>query len=187
MLDLIFITGNQKKLDQAREKIQGYPINLIGTKLETPEIQDTNVEIIAGYSAQYAANKLGKPVVKTDAGYYIEALNGFPGPFIKYINQWLTPQELIKMMEGKENRRVRSPICVAYCEPGGEPKTFLSENYGNLAFKAEGVNGSTIDMLYIPDGYKTPLATLPEDIRLSLWNADCWVNLAKYLTNGRAV
>ena len=94
MLDLIFITGNQKKLDQAREKIQGYPINLIGTKLETPEIQDTNVEIIAGYSAQYAANKLGKPVVKTDAGYYIEALNGFPGPFIKYINQWLTLRNL---------------------------------------------------------------------------------------------
>lgn len=36
-------------------------------------------------------SNLGKPtlnqsVVVMDVGYYIEAINGFPGPFIKYLN-----------------------------------------------------------------------------------------------------
>lgn len=184
MIELVFITGNPEKLKQAQLELKGFPIKLLPMKIDAPEIQDTRLEIVAGYSARCAADKLGKPVVKTDAGYYIEALNGFPGPFIKFVNQWLTPQDILKMMENKKNRKVRAPICLAYCEPDKEPKIFISENFGTIAYKAEGKNGSTIDQIYIPVGYAHPLATLPPGERLKVWNANCWHQLAKFLIYG---
>ena len=85
-------------------------------------------------------------------------------------------------MKGVKNRTVKSPICVAYCEPNKNPISFVSDNLGSIAGNPEG-EGSTIDQLYIPKGYSKPMGTLHEDERLSLWNIECWKQLAEYLTN----
>lgn len=182
MLELTFITGNETKLAQAQAALQGYPITLTNQKIETPEIQSTDCEEIAKYSAKFACEQLGKPVVTTDAGFYINTLNGFPGPFIKFINKWLSPQDLLNLMQGKEDRTVESPVCVAYCEPGKEPISFIAQNKGSLAEKASGT-GSTIDQLYIPNGYNVPIGELNEQERLTLWSIECWKKLAEYLLN----
>lgn len=182
MISLIFVTGNQKKLEQAKLALSGYDIDLTNQKIDTPEIQETDVKKIAEFSAKYASEKLGKPVVVTDAGYYIKALNGFPGPFIKFVNQWFKPEDLLRLMNGIEDRTIESPVCIAYCEPNSEPVSFTSENIGKLATEAKG-EGSTIDQLYIPDGYNEPMAILPDEEKLSLWNMDCWKQLAEYLIN----
>lgn len=57
----------------------------------------------------------------TDNGCYIGALNGFPGLFIKYINQWLSAKDLLGIMDGKKNRSVIWKECLAYYEPGKKP------------------------------------------------------------------
>lgn len=182
MINLIFVTGNQKKLEQAKLALTGYEIELTNQKIETPEIQETDVRKIAEFSAKYASDKLQKPVVVTDAGYYIKALNGFPGPFIKFVNQWFKPEDLLRLMNGIDNRIIDSPVCIAYCEPSSEPVSFVSENTGELATEAQG-EGSTIDQLYIPNGYSVPMGTLSDEEKLSLWNMDCWRQLADYLVN----
>lgn len=181
MLELTFITGNSKKFLQAQQALRSYPITLIQQKINLPEIQDQDCSVIAKFSARFAAQELKKPVVVTDAGYYIKALNGFPGPFIKFVNEWFTPEDILRLLNKKANRKVYSPICIAYCEPDQNPVSFISENWGSLAYKAEGT-GSTIDQLYIPDGHKKPIGTLPEEQRIELWNTECWKKLAEYLT-----
>ncbi len=180
MINLTFATGNLKKLEQAREVLRGYGIKITNQKIETPEIQEIDLKKIAEFSSRFASDKLQKPVVVTDAGYYIKALNGFPGPFIKFVNQWFKPRDLLRLMDGISNRSVDSPICLAYCEPGGKPVTFVSQNEGTLATTAQGT-GSTIDQLYIPMGYSVPIGTLSEGKRLALWNVNCWKQLAEYL------
>ncbi|KKP92753.1 MAG: hypothetical protein UR98_C0018G0007 [Parcubacteria group bacterium GW2011_GWA1_36_12] len=181
MIKLIFVTGNQKKLEQAKQALSDYDIQLTNQKIETPEIQETDVKKIAEFSAKYAANAINKPVVVTDAGYYINALNGFPGPFIKFVNQWFKPEDLLRLMSGVTDRSVSSSVCVAYCEPNKEPVSFISDNQGILAEAPQG-EGPTIDQLYIPNGYNSPIGTLDENERLTLWNMDCWKQLADYLT-----
>ena len=180
MVKLIFITGNQQKFQQARNALRGHNIKLTNKKLEIPEIQDVDIKKVAEFSAKYAANKLNEPVVVTDAGYYIKSLSGFPGPFIKFINEWLKPKDLLRLMKGKSDRSISSPICVAYCEPNKEPVSFVSDNQGTLA-KKPGGKGSTIDQLYVPKGYKKTIGNLPPNERLSLWNIDCWNKLAVFL------
>lgn len=186
MLKLIFVTGNKNKLEQARKAIVAYPINLVNRKIDVPEIQDLNLQKIAKFSAKFACEKLGKPVVTTDAGYYIKSLNDFPGPFVKFFNQWFKPDDLLRLMKGKGNRLVESPVWIAYCEPGKKPVSFCSKNFGTIALNAEG-EGTTIDQLYIPKGRSRTLGSLPEAERLSIWSTEGWIALAKYITKRRKV
>lgn len=181
-----FITSNPHKFQIAREILRKRGIEVIQEELETPEIQSDNVVEISSFSAKWAANKLNKPVVLTDAGYYIEALNGFPGPFIKYINKWLTSADLLRLMEGKENRNVIVKTCLAYCEPGKDPKTFLSEIKGKIAHKAEKViNGwvTSINEIFIPEGFDRVASEIPSEEMVKFWarGETYWEELADFL------
>ena len=77
---IVFITGNEFKVKVANVSLEGTGVEVISRKMSCPEIQDENVRKIAEYSAKYAAEKLQIPVLKNDCGFYIDALNGFPGP-----------------------------------------------------------------------------------------------------------
>ncbi len=130
---IFFVTDNYYKFQAAKVALKNTGISLIQKKIEVPEIQDESVEKIAAFSANWAANILRKPVIVSDGGCYIEALNGFPGPFIKYINKWLSPEDLLKIMSGKKNRRVVWISCVAYCEPNKKPIVDIEKYNGKLA------------------------------------------------------
>ncbi len=187
MKTITFVTGNSYKFDVAKKVLEKSGIKLVQEKLETPEIQSTDVTEIASFSAKWAAEKLGKPVALTDAGYYIEALNGFPGPFIKYTNQWLSSDDLLKLMEGKKNRKVVVKGCLAYCEPGKKPVTFTSQVSAVISKKAVKTNkpGSTpINEVFIPEGYNKVETEISREEMVAFWAKVeiYWKKLANYLS-----
>ncbi|MBI2103491.1 non-canonical purine NTP pyrophosphatase [Candidatus Woesebacteria bacterium] len=186
MKQIIFVTGNKYKFEVAQKTLEGTDIKLIQQKIETPEIQSTDVKEIAAFSAKWATEKLKKPVALTDAGYYIEALNGFPGPFIKYINQWLTSEDLLRLMEGKTNRKVIVRVCLAYCEPGGEPVAFPSEVNAMIsekAVKTEKEGSTPINEIYVPEGYDKVETEISREEMVEYWGKleTYWQKLADYL------
>lgn len=183
---IIFVTGNNYKFQVAQKVLEERGVDLIQQKIETPEIQSTEVSEIASFSAKWAAQKLNKPVVLTDAGYYIQALNGFPGPFIKYINQWLTSQDLLKLMEGKTNRKVVVKACLAYCKPGEKPITFegtVTANIATKAVKTDKPDPTPINEIFIPEGYDKTETEIPREEMIKFWAQveNYWEKLADYL------
>lgn len=182
MKELIFATGNPFKFAIARKALEGMDIVLIQQKIALPEIQSEDSKEIASFSAKWGSNLLKKPIVVSDAGYYIEALNGFPGPFIKYINQWLTAEDLLRLMEGKENRNAFIKECIAYCEPGGQPVCFFGNFKGTITL-VPGAKGATpINEIFIPDGLTQPESEISNEERLKFWKQDAaWRELAEYL------
>ena len=106
MKQITMVTGNIGKWKIANDIFKKYNVDLKQAKIETPEIQAYDVEEVSKYSAIYAAKYLNTNVIKSDVGYYIEALNGFPGVFLKYINSMLTSEDVLKLMEGKDNRTI---------------------------------------------------------------------------------
>lgn len=188
MKQIVFVTGNKYKFEIAQKVLGNTDFELIQQKIETPEIQSTDVEEIAFYSAKFAADKLGKPVALTDAGWYINALNGFPGPFIKFINQWLTSEDILRLMEGKTDRTVTIKGCLAYCEPGKEPLTFPSQVTGSIsgkAVKTDKEGNTPINELFIPDGYGGKVESeIPREDMVKYWSKveNYWEKLAEYLS-----
>lgn len=179
--EVIFITGNEFKVKNANNFLKRTGVKLIAKKIACPEIQDKDVEEVAKFSAKYAANELNQPVVKNDCGFTIEAFNGFPGPFMAYVEEWLGKEGFLKLMDGVENRQASFVEVTAYCEPGKEPITFQGETKGKIATKLQGEYGWGADFFFIPDGKDKTLACYNDDERGQLWNNEHWIKFAEFI------
>ena len=182
--DLYFITGNKNKFEFAekffKKSEDNNYFNLIQLAVSTPEIQSDSVEQIALYSAQWAYDQLKKPVIKSDAGLYIEALRGFPGPFMKYINDWLSQGDLLRLMGGKTDRKVifRDALTFVFEDI---KESFVSDTEGTIAENEATEAGSAVDQLFVPVGHDKSLVQLSKDDRRDVWNVDRWDKLLSFL------
>lgn len=183
MNPIFFITGNNLKFQIAQKALSDCGIELIQKELDTPEIQSTSIEEIASFSTEWASDLLKEPVIVSDAGYYIEALNGFPGPFIKYINEWLSAEDILRLMAGKENRKVEVKDCLAYCEPGNKSVLFCGSAKGTIANKKGNKGRTSINEIFIPEGYDKVESDIPWEEMKEFWakNMKTYQLLAEYL------
>ncbi len=184
MADLIFVTSNSRKFEVAQKALGAFGINLTHKNIENlHEIQSTDVNEISAFSAKLAANELNAPVIVEDAGYYIEALNGFPGPFIKFTNNWLSAEDYLLLMSGKENRKIEVRSSLAYCVPGQEPVVFCSSAFGKMPLSVGPVGYSPINQVFIPEGFSQIATEISDEEMLNFWSEklDTWSKLAEYL------
>ncbi|MCM1989556.1 non-canonical purine NTP pyrophosphatase [Oceanirhabdus seepicola] len=179
---LVYITGNHTKFEVAYQVFKETGILLSQKNLDTPEIQSKSVEEVAMYSAIWASKKLNEAVFVTDAGFCIEALNGFPGPFIKYTNEWLSAEDYLNLMKGKTNRNVIIKDCLAYCKPNEKPIVFTGSFKGTLAIKPGKNIGTSIEQIFIPEGFNQPISEIPEEEMIDYWsNGDILTEFKKYI------
>ncbi|MBI5654169.1 hypothetical protein HZC53_00730 [Candidatus Uhrbacteria bacterium] len=187
-MKIYLVTTNKYKIATARKNLAGSDISVQAVKMETPEIQALTGKDIASFSAQFAAETLEAPAMCTDAGMYIRALGGFPGPFIKFVNHWLTAKDLVRLMDGKKNRRIDIVEYLAYCEPGKKPKVFKATAPGTLAKEPSGKSENPIDELFIPTGHKQTLATMQEKAKRAFFanHLTHWQELARFIKKHQA-
>jgi len=180
-MKLYLVTGNSKKVEIAKFALVKHNINVEQLEMETPEIQSSDTEEVAKYSVKYAADKTGKTVIKGDFGMVIEILNGFPGPFVKFINKWLNAKQFSSLYKEKLNPQAYFVDSLGYCEPGKEPVCFSTKTFGKLIDEPRGDNGNMVDSFFVPKGYKKTIAELSKEETLKLWANDRYDQLARYL------
>jgi len=168
--NLIYITGNIAKFEIASKVFKDTGIILSQKNLDAPEIQSKSVEEVAMYSAIWASKELNQPVFVTDAGFCIDALKGFPGPFIKYTNEWLSAEDYINLMDGKSNRDVIIKDCLAYCKPNEKPIIFTGSFNGRLATTTGKKCGTSIEQIFIPEGFNRPISEIPDEEMIDYWS-----------------
>lgn len=138
MTQITFVTGNNLKFQVASDIFSPYGIELIQEKIDVPEIQAETTEEVACFSAKFAANKLNKPVIVNDSGFYINALNGFPGVYTKDINKKFNSKNLLDLMADYDDRSVRISDVTAFCLPNNEPVCFSCNLKGELLQESQG-------------------------------------------------
>ena len=115
-----FVTGNEGKAREAREYLDGITaVNQV--EYDYTEIQHDSLEEIAAHGAQEAYEALGdtEPVLVDDAGLFVEALDGFPGPYSAYVEDTVGVERLWRLVEGEENRRAHFKTVLAYADEDG--------------------------------------------------------------------
>lgn len=149
-----FVTTNNHKFDVLKNALAKYELDLVQEKIDTPEIQDVDLVKIVEFSASWAANKLGKPVLVNDFGYFITGLNGFPGPFSKQVINWFEIEDFARLFSGLEDRSIVVKWAYAVCSPGNKPVSIVFQRGGKLAEKP-GFRGDYNEMqqFFIPEGY----------------------------------
>ncbi|MBS7653544.1 XTP/dITP diphosphatase [Candidatus Bathyarchaeota archaeon] len=149
-MDVFFATGNIYKFNEARRILAEYNIATAMIKVKTLELQDDNIENIARLSAIDAASKINLPVIVEDAGLFIDALNGFPGPYSSYVYRTIGKEGIIKLLEGVNDREAYFKSVVAFCSPGGNVICFEGVTEGKIAMEPRGCGGFGFDPIFEP-------------------------------------
>ena len=81
-----YITENKNKLESAKSFFEKYNIEIKQKVLPICEIQSVDGIEIATSKAQQAWEIIKEPLFISDSFWTIPSLNGFPGAYMKYMN-----------------------------------------------------------------------------------------------------
>jgi len=115
---IIVVTSNPHKADEVRAFFSGL-VDLRHVSMDIPEYRSDDVGEIARKKAEYAYAALGSPVMVDDTGFFIAALNGFPGPYAAYVLSTLGNDGILKLMDGVRDRHAYFETAVAWADPSG--------------------------------------------------------------------
>jgi XTP/dITP diphosphohydrolase len=111
---VFFATDNINKFNEARQILAEYRIAVGMLRAKTPEIQGDALEEIASTSAEESFIECHLPIIVEDAGLFVRALNGFPGPYASYVYKTIGNKGLLKIMRNVKEREAKFESAVAY-------------------------------------------------------------------------
>ncbi|MEM0216649.1 MAG: XTP/dITP diphosphatase [Candidatus Bathyarchaeia archaeon] len=159
---IFFATGNVNKFMEAKAVLSDYGIAVGMLRLKTLEIQSEDLEEIAKISVVETFRRLGLPVIVEDAGLFVEALNGFPGPYSSYVYKTIGNAGLLKLMENIANRKAIFYSVVAYLsEELDSPVCFKGEVKGEITTISKGAcMGFGFDPIFKPEDSEKTFAEM---------------------------
>jgi XTP/dITP diphosphohydrolase len=128
--------------------------------LDVPEHRSNDIAEIAREKARYAFRQLNTPLIVDDTGFFIDALEGFPGPYAAYILHTIGNAGILKLMEGISARNARFTTGIAYADERGI-QVFTGTLEGMIAHGPRGNNGFGYDPIF--ETGKTTLAEISID------------------------
>ncbi len=152
LTELKVVTSNPDKWLEISEILGGVGVRCRWVRMSLPEIQSDDLREIAEFSAAEAHKRLGGGVIVEDAGLFIEALTGFPGPYSSYVYKTLGLRGILKLLDGEENRGAvfRSVVCMV--TEGGEKIVAEGEVKGVITREPRGSGGFGFDPIFAPAG-----------------------------------
>lgn len=153
---IFFATSNIHKFNEARKVLAEYEIAVGMLKVKALEIQSDNLEEIAKVSVLDAFSKCNLPVVVEDAGLFVEALDGFPGPYAAYVYKTIGNKGLLRLIGDIANRNARFESAIAYHAPDLKtPMFFRGKALGEITREERRESGSSgfgFDPIFKPVG-----------------------------------
>jgi XTP/dITP diphosphohydrolase len=151
MRPLYFSTGNEDKYSTATLVLKSYGIVLEQKELEISEAQSDDLEYIISDKLDKAYDILQQPVIVSDDSWHIVALNGFPGPYMKSINKWLTSEDLLRLTKPLTDRQVLLTQQVGYRD-ANRTKLFSVQTPGIILSEAKGEYGTSAHKIFAMHG-----------------------------------
>jgi len=162
---LKFITGNKKKLEEAKAIFErDYPeIELVMAKdVDIPELQGDPVEISQA-KLQWAIERTEGPLIVEDTSLCFNAFKGLPGPYIKDFLTKLGTKGLYKILDGFEDKTAYSQCIFGLVRKKGDKgELFIGQTPGRIV-EPRGPENFGWDPVFEPDGYDKTYAEIPSE------------------------
>lgn len=154
---VFFATGNINKFNEARSILGQYGVAVGMLKLKGDEIQSENLKEIAAKSVINAYKACHLPIFVEDAGLFIDALSGFPGPYAAYVYRTIHNDGILKLVANEKNRKAVFQSVIAFCgeDTPDEPLCFYGESRGEITLterREKGKSGFGFDPIFQPNG-----------------------------------
>jgi XTP/dITP diphosphohydrolase len=152
---LRFVTGNPGKVREARDRLNG----VAHVDYDYVEVQADTLSAVAARGARdaYAALDGDDPVLVDDAGLFVDAFDGFPGPYSAYVEDRLGVERVWRLVRDEvpdsgdaTARSAAFRATVAYCD-GDRVETFDGAVEGRIV-APRGDGGFGYDPIFEHDG-----------------------------------
>lgn len=152
-IEVLFITKNKHKFQEAKLIAESYGIKLVQSQVEKIEIQSDNLEEIVLYASRNLPQEVRNRIyILEDAGLFIETLNGFPGPYSSYVFKTLGCRGIITLLKNhKKPWRAYFKSVVLLHLPDKGDLTFVGITKGIISDKIRGSKGFGFDPIFIPN------------------------------------
>ena len=155
----MLVTQNKHKIAELTPLFEEYGLTFETTDIEKFEIQSDDVEEIALSASKHAYEVLKQPVVLDDTGFFVSALNDFPGSYASYVLKTIGYQGILKLLDGIDNRSAHFMTAVAFYN-GVTIKSFVGVMHGRISDHPSGEEGFGYDPIFIPEGSTNTYADL---------------------------
>jgi XTP/dITP diphosphohydrolase len=191
MSQVYFATKNDEKFNHVERVLSKYGISVTQLNVgfsepsdalsrKDPVILDTlrkmshdpsKLRKEAKDKAVFAYQATGKQVIALDAGFYVQALNGFPGAYVKAAleHKSFGLEKLMQLVDDKAkgNRNCKFVNCLAYVDDKfTAPMYFESVSEGtvsdSIGEKRKGF-WSELHRIFIPKGYEKTLSAMTKE------------------------
>jgi len=125
-----FVTGNQNKLKEVQAILQGH-VTLNAKAVDLPELQGTPEEISRS-KCELAVKEVGGPVIVEDTALCFNALNGLPGPYIKWFLEGVGHQGLNNLLAAYDDKSAKALCVFSFGAPGQPIVTMVGECPGRI-------------------------------------------------------
>lgn len=131
MRELTFVTGNENKFHTAEHILKESGIKLLQAAFDIDEIQGEDAQKIALDKAHKAFDIVKKPLLISDDSWSVHGLNGWPGPYMKSMNHWLSADDFLRLTSTLKDRRITLHQIAVYQDEQGQ-KLFMNDIEGRL-------------------------------------------------------
>jgi XTP/dITP diphosphohydrolase len=157
LYDVYFVSSNRNKYKEVKSILQNFGIKVGFLNMDLEEIQSNSLERIAYNKIKNAFTKCKKPVIIEDDGFFIDALNGFPGPFSSFAFKTIGNDGILRLV--RANRKASFQSIIAYCDKNTSVKIFKARVLGRVSTRKHG-KGWGYDPIFIPSGKNKTYAQL---------------------------
>ncbi len=147
-----FVTGNEGKY----KEISTYISNLEMLNIQDiPEIQSLDINEIIRAKLNAAKVELNDPkcfIIVEDTGLYLKALNGFPGPLIKFLLKSVGNDGIFNICEKLNNYKAEAISSFGLYDSKTNNISFFSAKIDGVITYPKGNYGFGWDPIFIPEG-----------------------------------
>ncbi len=172
MKSIVFVTSSPGKVESAKKNFEDINVELEFYKYDGLEPDVNDIEFIAKTKVMWGFERLNRPCIALDAGFYINHFPGepgFPGAFPKrrmLENENMGLNGVLRAMAEVDDRSCYTKECVAYYN-GNQIKYFYGTTLGTLATSIRGIynpkSWSDLWKIFIPQNHTHTLAEMSDE------------------------
>ena len=178
--DFVLVTGNSNKRTET-ERILGRSVET--EPLDLPEIQSADVVEVLEEKGREAYRRLMRPVVVEETALALDALNGFPGPLVKWMLDAVKAEGIAQTAIALGNPKATA-ICALLYVDGDRTVMGRGETTGILTLPPRHGEGFGWDPVFQPDGSEESYAQLGIGIKDDIGHRGrAWEDFARRLAS----
>ncbi|KAL3090235.1 hypothetical protein niasHS_006687 [Heterodera schachtii] len=160
---LNFVSGNKQKLLELR-LLLGDEFEIAPLDIDLPELQGDPADITKAKCAK-AVDATGGTlkVIVEDTALCFNALDGLPGPYVKWFLAKLKPEGLHRLLAGYNDKSAYSLCTVAYSEGRDKPIHLFTGTTNGQIVEPRGSREFGWDPCFQPDGFQKTFAEMTKE------------------------